>query len=100
MRFEIAGSFFRRLFCKSGVNHATEEAKKKKELQQLVDGVKNACREWTIANINFNNTREKDLVDYYAYEMKAAEIKIGYFLKLIKKEKAKMLEKMHCGGLK
>lgn len=90
MGAEAAGGFFKRIFDRSRAVRATEEAKKKRETQQLVDGVKNARREWIIANMNFDSAESEELVDYFTYQIKAAEIKMGYFLKKIKEKNIRL----------
>ena len=49
--------------------------------QDLLRQLELARREMEIADLNYEFANEDDLVDYYIYQMKAAEIKYQYLLK-------------------
>jgi len=57
-----------------------------KEYDELIQCIKLAKSQWEIANLNFEQAQEKELIDYYAYEIKACEIRYEYFLKKAKEK--------------
>lgn len=69
---------------------------------ELIKSVIKTKRELETANINFN-TAEEELIDYYAYQIKANKAKLSYLIKeakqkgyqldMISEIKAKTLEK-------
>jgi len=56
------------------------------EHDDLIQCIRTAKSQWEIANLNFEQAREKELIDYYAYEIKACEIRYEYFLKKAKEK--------------
>lgn len=58
----------------------------KVEVQELLESIRNAKNELLAASINFEYAREKDMVDYYTYKIKACQVQYDY---LIKKAKEK-----------
>ena len=59
----------------------TEEESLRKE---LMDGIRNARMEWITANMNFEYADVTDMVDYYAYRIKACQVRYEYLLKKAK----------------
>ncbi|MFS8542028.1 MAG: YaaL family protein [Tissierellales bacterium] len=56
----------------------------KTEQQHILDGLKNAYREWRMNEEYFEWVTDPDLIDYAIYEIKASKIKYSYFLKKAK----------------
>lgn len=54
--------------------------------QSLINCIRSSIRDWENANINFENADEEELIDYYSYQIKAAEVKYQYLLRLIKEK--------------
>lgn len=63
----------------------TEQAKAFKQLTEVID---EAYNEWQNALANYETAENKELIDYYAYRIKASEIRYDYFLKLAKEASA------------
>ena len=51
---------------------------------RLIEDIKNAKNEWLEADTNFQYVCENEIVDYYTYVLKAAQIKYEYYLKKAK----------------
>ncbi len=51
---------------------------------RLIEDIKNARNEWLEADIKFQHVSEREIIDYYTYIIKAAEIKYEYYLKKAK----------------
>lgn len=51
---------------------------------KLIEDIKNAKNEWLDADTNFQYVCENEIVDYYTYIIKAAQIKYEYYLKKAK----------------
>lgn len=56
------------------------------ERQEFLGQVDKAHREWQIALNNFNYASDPDLIDYYIYNIEAAEKRYVYFIKQARKE--------------
>ncbi len=54
------------------------------EIDELMENLRKARNEWVAAINNYEFTSEAELVDYYAYMIKAAQIKYDYLLKKVK----------------
>jgi len=54
------------------------------EEKELLSCLRNCIKDMHIASQNFDEAYNEDLVDYYTYELKAAEIRYQYILKSIK----------------
>ncbi|NLY44013.1 MAG: YaaL family protein [Clostridiaceae bacterium] len=67
-----------------------------KEKQDLLKNLRQAKRDLEIASANFEFVADKDLVDYYIYQMKAAETKYQY---LIRKAKEKNIRMDECENI-
>lgn len=53
---------------------------------EFLKQVDQAHREWRMALNNFNHVVDPDLIDYYIYNIEAAEKRYVYFIKLARKE--------------
>jgi hypothetical protein len=51
---------------------------------ELLKSIKNAIKELDMAHDNYDYA-SGDLIDYYSYQIKAAQAKFDYFLKRLKK---------------
>lgn len=56
----------------------------KSEEQHILEGLKNAYKEWRMNEEYFQWVTDPDLVDYAIYELKASKKKYAYFLKKAK----------------
>jgi len=74
------------IFQNFGLNKhiPTEIDMEKKENADLVANLLDAKKELDIATANYEFVYEQDLIDYYAYEIKAAQIRYQYLLKKAK----------------
>ncbi len=68
------------------------EKHKEKELDKLkyeefMSDFQKACFDLETARNNYNYAKEPALLEYYIYEIKAAETRVNYFLKLAKQDK-------------
>lgn len=54
--------------------------------QEFLDMISAAKEELRTARDNFNAITDETLLEYYIYEIKAAETKLNYYLNLAKKE--------------
>ncbi|MGE4282776.1 MAG: YaaL family protein [Clostridia bacterium] len=55
-----------------------------REKQELIDYLFQAKKELDIANSNFEFAKDNELIDYFIYEIKAAETRYQYLLKKAK----------------
>ena len=64
------------------------EEKKADELKRLafMKELKIAQTDLEAARNNYNFTKDAGLLEYYIYEMKAAETRVNYYMKLAKRE--------------
>lgn len=67
---------------------AAIQAEKEEYIKNLTDNIKDAYLEWQNAMANFETAEGKEMVDYYAYRIKASEIRYAYLLKKAKQAKA------------
>lgn len=61
-----------------------KEKKMTPEERELLREIEEVYKEMHIASSHFNTTIEPDLIEYYIYQYKAAQIKHGYLLRSIK----------------
>lgn len=59
---------------------------------ELLDLIKNTKEAWKSSISNFDYTTEKDMLDYYTYQIKAHELRFEYLLRKAKEKgiKAKL----------
>ena len=60
------------------------------ETTELLDSIKNARMDWISATINFDYANDQDVVDYYAYKIKACQVRYNYLLKKAKERGIKV----------
>ncbi len=60
------------------------------DMGELLDNLKKAQDEWVMATTNYEFAHEDELVDYYAYLIKASQIKYNYLLKKVKEKGVKV----------
>lgn len=70
-------------------NIITRKKKSREEIEEVVENLKKARNEWVIASMNYEFAQEEELIDYYIYLMKAAQLKYDYLLKKAKEKGAK-----------
>lgn len=63
--------------------------KNKEEVEELVENLKKTRNEWVTATMNYEFAQEDELIDYYIYLMKAAQLKYDYLLKKAKERGVK-----------
>lgn len=71
---------------KKAKGQTSKEIVKEAQKKLLIEGAREAYKEWAVANANFDKVEDNNLIDYYIYTIKAAEVKMGYYLNKIKKE--------------
>ena len=59
------------------------------DVDELMENLRKAQNEWIVASTNYEFAQEEELIDYYAYLIKASQIKYDYLLKKIKKREVK-----------
>jgi hypothetical protein len=64
------------------------QAQKDESMRELAENIKDAYMEWQSALANFEVAEGKDMVDYYAYRIKASEIRYDYLIKKAKEAQA------------
>ena len=57
---------------------------KNENYQEITQSVNDAYNEWQNALHNFENAESKEMVDYYAYRIKASQIRYDYMIKKAK----------------
>ncbi|MFZ5986498.1 MAG: YaaL family protein [Bacillota bacterium] len=73
--------------------HELVSAENLEEVENLIESIKNARKEWISANANFEYAVESEIIDYYTYKIKAYQIRYDYLIKKAK-EKGVTLEYM------
>lgn len=72
--------------------HKAREAAKKAEhdeyMKELTENIRDAYMEWQNALANYETAEGKEMVDYYAYRIKASEIRYEFLLRKAKEAKA------------
>lgn len=68
------------------LGRAEKEALKsrRESMLELTEAIREAYMDWQNAMINFENADCGDMVDYYAYSIKAAQIRYEYLLRKAK----------------
>ncbi|NLX63920.1 MAG: DUF2508 family protein [Clostridiaceae bacterium] len=80
-------SFFRR-FAGAKRREAARLAEKEEMMRELTENIQEAYNEWKNAMANFETADSKEMVDYYAYKIKASEIRYDYLLRKAKESRA------------
>lgn len=79
---------FLRKFAGAKAREAAKLAEKEDLMQELTDNIQDAYTEWKNAMANFETAEGKEMVDYYAYKIKASEIRYDYLLRKAKENRA------------
>ena len=64
-----------------------QEEQDKLQREEFLADFHKACSDLEAARNNYNYAKEPALLEYYIYEIKAAETRVNYFLKLAKQDK-------------
>ena len=75
---------FKALAEKESVAHHQQHDIKDSLRKKFVSEIEDAHAEWELACINYQQASQPDVIDYYIYMMKAAQIKYQYLLKTAK----------------
>ena len=59
-------------------------AEKEEYYRELRESIQDAYMEWQYALANFESAESSEMVDYYAYRIKASQIRYDYLLKKAK----------------
>lgn len=65
---------------------------KKIENEELIENINNTLEEWVLAKKNFDFVNNEESVDYYAYKIKAYEVKYQALLKEAKQRGIKIIK--------
>ncbi|HHY65174.1 MAG TPA: DUF2508 family protein [Clostridiaceae bacterium] len=74
-----------------GSSRAREAAKKAEHeeyMRELAENIRDAYMEWQNALANYETADCKEMIDYYAYRIKASEIRYEFLLRKAKEAKA------------
>ena len=63
--------------------------KKNKKEKELLESIITATQELEVADKNFEGA-QGDLIDYYAYQIKALKAKLNYLIKQVKQKNIKL----------
>lgn len=70
--------------------HRENLAKKEESNRQLIDSINTAKNDWLTAQNNFELANSDETVDYYAYKIKACEVRYQALLKKAKEQGVKI----------
>ena len=56
------------------------------DIEELVQSIKIAHRDWLCANSNFNYANDQEIIDYYTYMIKAYQVRYEYLIKKAKEQ--------------
>lgn len=79
---------FLRKFAGAKAREAAKLAEKEEHLRELTENIQDAYTEWQNAMANFETAEGKEMVDYYAYKIKASEIRYDYLIRKAKESRA------------
>lgn len=57
----------------------------REDMYDLLENLNRAKQEWIVASTNYEFAQDEDLIDYYVYALKAAQLKYDYLLRRVKK---------------
>lgn len=66
----------------------------------LIEDIRSARNEWLNADSNLQHVCESEIIDYYTYMLKAAQIKYEYFLKKAKERGVRLRQGVHGADVK
>lgn len=75
---------FLKRFSPARAKEAAAQAQREEYYEELVASVRDAYMEWQNALSNFENAISKEMIDYYAYRIKASQIRYNYLLRKAK----------------
>lgn len=79
---------FLQRFGSSKAKEAAKKAEYEKNMKELAEDIRDAYMEWQNALANYETADSKEMVDYYAYRIKASEIRYEFYLRKAKEAKA------------
>jgi hypothetical protein len=92
----IKGAFERILRWMDGIKKADKKSRDMEldEIVELMDMIKDSKIAWKTSVANFDYMVERQLIDYYSYQIKANELRFEYLLRKAKEKgiKAKFFE--------
>lgn len=71
-------------FSTTKVQESVSQANKEEYYRQLTESIQDAHMEWQSALSNFDSAEGQEMVDYYAYRIKASQIRYDFLLKKAK----------------
>ena len=79
--------FFQKIkeFFKNSEEEKQEIRNKENKINHIISAVENDKIEWLSAISNYEQAENEDVIDYYAYKIKACQIQYNYLLKEAKK---------------
>lgn len=75
------------IWIRDKIEKNRDEKKDKQKKEEFLEEINRARRDLQSARNNYNYAKESALLEYYIYEIKAAETRLNYYIKLAKKEK-------------
>ncbi|NLO99111.1 MAG: DUF2508 family protein [Clostridiaceae bacterium] len=79
---------FLKKFIGAKARESAKMAEKEELMRELAENIQDAYNEWQNAMANFETAEGKEMVDYYAYKIKASEIRYDYLLRKAKENMA------------
>lgn len=80
----LINKIIKTVFSKEKITEVSIE--ESSDIEDLIESIKNVRKDWMCANSNFNYANDPESIDYYAYMIKACQVRYDY---LIKKAKEK-----------
>lgn len=72
----------------SSRSRAAKKAEHDEYMRELTENIRDAYMEWQNALANYETAEGKEMIDYYAYRIKASEIRYEFLLRKAKEAKA------------
>ena len=66
--------------------HKGELERQEENNRELIESIKTAKKDWMIAKNNYKIANSEENVDYYAYRIKACEVRYNALLKIAKEK--------------
>lgn len=79
-----AASSFSRRTASDKAREREAQKRRRESILELTEAIREAYMDWQNALINFENAECGDMVDYYAYCIKATQIRYEYLLRKAK----------------
>lgn len=74
-------------------NLMRQRNKERGDISELLENLKKAKQEWIVASTNYEFAQDEELIDYYVYAIKAAQLKYDYLLKKVKEVGGELTKK-------